>query len=294
MGEAGRGGVQIAIDAELCSRCGLCASVCPTLCLEQKEKSPAVAARLEACVSCGHCVAVCPTGAVNHSGVQAGEPIETTALPEAGALLALFRTRRSIRRFNKQPIRPEHWELMLQAAACSPTAHNAREVRITIVEDPARLREISRCAAEYTARLATLLSNPVVRGLGKILPIAELREGIALIPELLAMREEVKAGGDPVMHHAPGLMVVYAQEGMRFGEPDCTMALQAAALMGQTVGVEGFYLGYVTVVARSDAKMRELLGIPKGYRAQGSIALGYPGVRYRRMIVRKPVPVKRF
>ncbi len=282
--------IEIVVDGSVCTHCGLCASVCPTLCLEQKGTASAVAARPETCVRCGHCVMVCPTGAVKHSAVRV-KPVEGGALPNPESMMALLRSRRSIRRFREQPIQPAHWELLLEAAALAPTAHNVREVRLIVIEDTALLKQISRRAAEYMGQLSSLLSNPVAQGLGKVLP--GLGEVTRLVPEFLAMWEALKKGEDPVFHGAPGLIVAHAEKVAQFGETDCALALHSMTLAGEAAGVKGFYSGYVTVVARNDPQMRRLLGIPKGHQVHGAMVVGYPAVHYKKMVERDPVPVVR-
>jgi formate hydrogenlyase subunit 6/NADH:ubiquinone oxidoreductase subunit I len=52
-----------ALDAALCTGCGLCPEVCPTSCLEMGSHVPWLP-RPADCVSCSLCVLVCPAGAL--------------------------------------------------------------------------------------------------------------------------------------------------------------------------------------------------------------------------------------
>lgn len=51
------------LDETLCTGCGLCPEVCPTVCLSMGRYQPWLA-RPADCISCGVCVAICPVGAL--------------------------------------------------------------------------------------------------------------------------------------------------------------------------------------------------------------------------------------
>ena len=58
--EAIRSGAYPVTDAGTCNLCGVCASVCPTACI---EVSDVVKTEVEKCILCSACVQGCPTGA---------------------------------------------------------------------------------------------------------------------------------------------------------------------------------------------------------------------------------------
>ncbi len=55
------------VDKKICSRCGLCASKCPTdaICVDNPTVTIA-----EKCISCGRCISHCPHKARKHSGLK--------------------------------------------------------------------------------------------------------------------------------------------------------------------------------------------------------------------------------
>lgn len=61
-----------AVDATLCTGCGLCPAVCPTECLAMGPALPWLP-RPRDCVSCALCAAVCPAGAIDMRSAEEKE-----------------------------------------------------------------------------------------------------------------------------------------------------------------------------------------------------------------------------
>jgi ferredoxin len=51
------------LDEALCTGCGLCPEVCPTVCMAMAGHHPALV-RTADCVSCGLCIVICPVDAL--------------------------------------------------------------------------------------------------------------------------------------------------------------------------------------------------------------------------------------
>jgi NAD-dependent dihydropyrimidine dehydrogenase PreA subunit len=62
-----------ALDETLCTGCGACTDVCPTLCLAMGPRQPRLAHPAD-CVSCALCALVCPADALRltASGQEVG------------------------------------------------------------------------------------------------------------------------------------------------------------------------------------------------------------------------------
>ncbi len=120
--------VEITYDADLCKKCGLCATACPIAILVQKEKGaiPEVDdTRLESCFRCGHCVAVCPQGAISHDHFPEGTvtPVRNDKVPTYDQVLELVRSRRSKRRYKKQPVERDVIEKVIETVRCTQYAY---------------------------------------------------------------------------------------------------------------------------------------------------------------------------
>ncbi len=63
--------VNYEINAEACKKCGICASKCPTNCIDGEKGKTIFTIRQDDCISCGNCMEVCPFNAVKKtSGIK--------------------------------------------------------------------------------------------------------------------------------------------------------------------------------------------------------------------------------
>ena len=125
--------IPVEIDEEKCAGCGLCADDCPNacLCVEGGKARAREGARR---IGCGHCYAICPQGAARVEGCgDAEEPAVPMTAVDSGAFLAGIKSRRSIRRFNGQPVEEEKLAAILEAGRYAPTGANAQDVAYTVL-----------------------------------------------------------------------------------------------------------------------------------------------------------------
>ncbi|NLE77816.1 MAG: 4Fe-4S binding protein [Chloroflexi bacterium] len=283
---------QITIDRALCTACGLCVATCDPACLAMATDGPTMVYP-ERCIACGHCVAVCPTAAFHHQGLP-GRPAaaDPSAVPSPAALRQLLRLRRSIRRYQPTPLPRPLVEELLQVGCYAPTASNAQNVRFRAVDDPAAIERLSALTVRLFATLATLLGNGLVQA---ALPLVagpalaqEARRGLADFRRLAEVRA---AGGDPIFHRAPVVLVAHAQKGELFGRDNCLLAMGNVLHEAVARGLGTCLIGYFLVAWNTRPAVRRALGLPRGQRPYAVCTLGYPAVEYPRVPPRQPVPV---
>jgi len=184
-------------------------------------------------------------------------------LPSPDQLLALIRSRRSIRRYRPEPVPEKVMGELLQAATYAPSAHNRQPWRFVVITSEALKH---RLAAAMGARLRTDLQA----------------DGVS--PERIA-QDTVRSYQR--ISTAPGLIVVCLTLTEMDSYPDTrrqhhewTMAVQSVAMAGQNLllAAHAHGLGGCWLCAPLFCPdiVRETLALPTDWQPQGLITLGYP------------------
>ena len=285
---------KITIDATTCTCCGRCVAECPAIVLEQKDpKQPPEVVRETICIACGHCVAICPVDALQHVAFPDGTvpAVAEDLLPTSEQVLELLRARRSIRAFHERPVERDLIEQVIEAARLAPTAHNSQSTRYTVVQDPARLKQVVDLTTEYFDKLARQLRNPVSRRLLGLMAPKQIKGALELLPELEMFLKAIRGGMELILHGAPCLIVFHAEPGGRFPAANANLAIQNATLMAQALGLGSFWTGFVVAASMRDRRMAQLLEVPPGQVIYGGMVLGHPKFEYKKWIDRDPAQV---
>jgi nitroreductase len=83
-------------------------------------------------------------------------------IPSPEATLALLKGRRSIRRYQPDPISEEMVEQILEAGRCAPSASNRQPWIFVVVRDRAVLQQVAQDAAYYFIRWAHVAEAPLL------------------------------------------------------------------------------------------------------------------------------------
>ena len=133
--------------------------------------------------------------------------------------------------------------------------------------------------------LAKLLLNPVVKCVVK--PF--MKDVYKYVPVFNRLKEEHKAGKDPILRKATALLLIHTPKSNRFGSEDANLAYQNASLMAQSLGVSQIYMGFVLTAIRQEGKdtLAKTLGIDG--KIQAIMALGIPAFKYPKYTDRKEI-----
>lgn len=268
----------IHISTDTCIKCGKCAKVCPaSILLQDTKASPIIVHKPEYCIVCGHCVDVCPTDSIQHSEIpmEKVHAINYDNMPTPDQLMELLHARRSNRSMNGKPVPREALDRIIEAGRYAPTARNTRQVTITVVDDPAKIRQVQEFVLDTFASLVKKLQNPIVKlFMRRIHP-----EYYQLLPLYNEFKKDFENGKDPILRHASAV-IAYTTPTDEFGEKDSNLAYQNSSLMAQTLGVSQVYLGFVCAAYERGNKLRlnKILGVDGDIHAL--MGLGIPTVRY--------------
>ena len=277
--------VTISIDPELCQHDGFCVAVCPEAVFLKKDKDAVpVPVHQDLCISCGQCAAVCPHEALSLSTYPKGWLTDNKAdsMPSYEQVIALMRNRRSHRVFMNKPIEKDVIQKIIDAARYAPTAFNSQGTKYLVIQDIIMLTHVTESTADFMERM--------------LAHVADSHEKEALQKDLsypigARIVSEVRSGNDMILHNAPVLLLFYADKHDGMGGIDANLVIQNAALAAEALGIGAFYTAYVLFACRQDPELSKTLGIPEGHEVHGGLALGYPKVKFRKWIERKPANI---
>lgn len=256
---------QITVDPDLCVRDGACIAVCPSKTLEATAEGLPFEIPDSRCISCGHCTAVCASGAIQHSGLPAGEYLPMpSALPSPVQLDGLLNSRRSIRAYAKKTVNRPVLSEILNVARRAPTATNSQRLHWIVVDTPSMVRKIA----------------------------AETVNGLRASGQNTPMFDYWDQGYDFVLRGAPALVVCCAPTEYAWGRPDAAIALSYLELAAESRGLGACWAGYLTRVAATWEPLRQKLLVPHGMSVCGGLMLGYAEHTYYRVPPRKPLSVQ--
>jgi F420 biosynthesis protein FbiB-like protein len=182
---------------------------------------------------------------------------------EAATFQSLIRSRRSIRRYQSEPVTPEVLRRVLEAGTWAPSAHNRQPWRFVVLTEPParealalRMGELLRAARSADGDDATDIEGDVSRSYNRIAGAA------AAIVVFLTMED---------MDTYPDLRRAHAEE---------LMAVQGAAMATQNLLVaahaEGLGACWMCAPLFCQEEVGAALGVPAHWQAQALITLGYP------------------
>ncbi len=274
--------MQISVDHEACSLCGLCVRECAVGVWRMKDGRPDPDAP-ELCNLCSHCIAVCPCDAVRHEGLDVSQTVKANRELDPAMYRDIVLSRRSVRRYEDKPVPRELIEMILDLARYAPTASNKQNVGYVVVTD----RELLRSAAGQVSGFAQGLHERLIRGVpGWIMKAFGLNRN-RYIQVMDRIREQGPTGRDFILHDAPVLILIHAPARSPFACDNCATAATTIINYAHSLGLGTCFIGFLTVSLRFAASLRSRLGVPRGRRVHSCLVMGYPDMTYTRTVSRQ-------
>ena len=274
---------KINVDPGKCISCGDCATACPAIFHLGDEKVQVVDE--EHCTLCGHCLALCPVEAIS---IQELEPKEFPALPadlkiNPETLGTFLRSRRSCRVFADKEIPRQVLEKLIDMARYAPSGHNSQNFEFVVVQNRELVRTLAQRTATFFGNLYKMLSAP----------------GVTLPPWLQThMRgfrlnwEYYQEGKDRIFRNAPALIVIHALTENASAAQNCHLAMAHIMFQAHAMELGTCIIGYFITAAERDPSIVKELEIPKENKIFTCCTVGYPVLKFRKLVQRKPPSVR--
>jgi nitroreductase/NAD-dependent dihydropyrimidine dehydrogenase PreA subunit len=279
------------IDRDSCSDCGSCIEACPVGVLSRSDDGVRVDGSAGfGCIACAHCMMVCPNGsiAVSGRGLSASDLVdlsgEAPATPEQ--VEALFRARRSVRRFRDEEVSPEAIARIVAAASSAPMGIPPWEVGVVVFRGKDKVRALAADTARTYASLLKFVDHRVTKVL--LRPFLKAATWHQLKTFILPLGQEIvrhwKAGEDKVLYRAPAALLFHTSP--YADSADAFIACTYAMIAAESMGLGACMIG---CLAPPLARRRDLLakyGVPEGHKPAIVLILGHPSVNFRRGVRR--------
>lgn len=275
------------IAPEACTACERCVTECPVTAITCTEQAVIDQSR---CIGCGHCGVICDFGAVRS---EAGVFAPTTEGPIAPrAWCETLASRRSVRHFRPEALARETLATILESAKYAPTASNARDVEVLVLEGVA-LRQFAAAVNDFYRGLLALFDRWWIRPFlwfTSLRPYLRQRERI---DQLRAVVQGFDAGKDWLLYDAKAALVLSTpRKNHMFGRVNAVIAAERMLTCAWGLGVGSCWIGYAEVALAHQPRLVRRLGLPPERCAHVVIALGHPATTYDRLPARSPLEVR--
>ena len=258
------------VDIDKCNACGICVDECPTRVIEIRDGAR-VPSRIDKsvarCINCGHCVTVCPHGAfsLRTMALEDCPPVRVEWQLRPEHVAHLLRSRRSIRAFKDEAVDRALLAELIDVARYAPTGSNSQRVNWLVISGEDRIYRLAEITMDWIRSMQQDMARPSDRK----------RFG-----RLLSSWDE---GTDIICRGAPHVVIAHGQASAR---TDCIIALTYLELIAYSHGLGPCWGGWLDGAANNWQPMQEYLELPEGHTSCGTMMIGYPKYKYRRIPLR--------
>jgi ferredoxin len=279
------------INQSLCTACGRCVSICPSLCLAMKDGKPVVGSESEfGCLACGHCMAVCPTGAIHVTGRRLDDeaafplpPLSDRATAET--LEGLLQARRSARHYKEQSVEQSIFDRLLAMASTAPMGFPPSEVGVVVINGREKVQALAEDMVAVFKKWL-FLSTPVGSLILRLMmdkPSVEMMRNFVL-PLAGAIIDARKNNKDLLFYDAPCVILFHYP--MK-DTVDPAIACSFATIAAEALGLGSCMIGTVAPALQGNKKLKAKWGIPQKNFPSIAMTLGYPSISFPNGIHRR-------
>ena len=184
-------------------------------------------------------------------------------------LLEIVKTRRSIRRYKRDPVPDELLMKIMEAGRWAPSGDNNQPWRFIVVRDPEIMDKLGKIAKEGSGRrfAAEFFTGRMQERFAKLKDPEKRKKAFVKLTT-----GDVSA----FLAEAPVIIVVCAKLDVWDVPYDSAMCAQNMMLMAHSLGLSTCCVVAPVSDMRDDVKAMNLLKIPHGFKIALPIAIGWP------------------
>ena len=282
------------VKSETCTKCGLCAEVCPNQIIEwAQEKEPGFRAdRVSLCFQCGHCMAVCPTQSITAGGLSYEKDFFDLPMGGLGEcdFFNFLSSRRSVRNFQDKPVPKEMLQRIIDAVALAPMGLPPHKVEVTVAQNRAVIKKALPHLMKLYGDLNKWMKNPLAQFFMKRKMNQEtfntLKNHVVPVMEK-GLPEMKEKGRDIFTRGAPALLLFHAHRDSENHTEDVQIALTYGLLAAHALGLGAAAIGLIPAAVERNRDLRKLFQIPGENEVLASMIVGYPKLSFKRGIKRE-------
>jgi nitroreductase len=200
----------------------------------------------------------------------------------AEATMKVIQDRRCIREFTADPVSDQDLDLILEAARQAPSGENAQPWRFIIVKDEAMRKKMGAIAGGGSGRrfTAEFVTKKMQERFSNLQDEAKKK----------AAFEKLTSGQvSAFMAEAPVNIIVCGKKDVWDMPYDTSAAIENILLMVTALGLGACWVIAPCIDIRDEEHMKDLLGIPEGYKAVSVLSVGHQTRPHRQ---RPRLPIK--
>jgi len=212
---------------------------------------------------------------------------------ETDKFIKFIRERRSHRHFKNKPIAREQLETLIDVCRYAPTGSNRQGVSIKVLQDRGRIDRLSEMTVDYFRGVIQHIEQQVEKTQQEGKPLTKELEALhANVLRYKPLLESGRSRVDLIFRRAPCVLVFHASSLLcTTPKDDCVIAAQTLSTVAMTMKIESCYIGLFTGAANAHLSIIEALALPPHHQVYSTLILGYPKLKYRRAVDRKPITV---
>ncbi|CAG0970004.1 3-hydroxypropanoate dehydrogenase [Anaerolineales bacterium] len=187
----------------------------------------------------------------------------------ADATMKVIQDRRSIREFTEEPVSERDLDMLLEAARQAPSGENAQPWRFIIVKDEGMRKKMGAIAGGGSGRrfTAEFVTKKMQERFANLQDEAKRQA---------AFQKLTSGQVSTFMADAPVNIVVCGKKDVWDTPYDTSAAIENILLMVTALGLGACWVIAPCIDIRDEERMKELLGIPEGYKAISVLSVGHP------------------